>query len=161
MTLRSASAADIGFIRSLTTRPEYAPFIGDSDDEAVRGWIESPAARVLIWERDAARGFAIFRTLDDPGGCVELFRIALDRTGSGQGDAFFSDLLDHAFRDLGAARLWLDASGENPRAMKIYERAGCRREGVQRAQWWRPTLGRSVDVHLFGMMRAEWQALRA
>ena len=55
-----------------------------------------------------------------------------------------------------ARRLWLDASGENPRAMKVYDRAGMQREGIQRAHWWRPCLGRAVDLHLFGMSREEW-----
>lgn len=159
--LRAATAADIGFIRSLTTRADYAPFIGDTDDATLQGWLDSPAARIVIWEASGAKGFAIFREIGDLSGRVELFRIALDRAGGGAGDAFFNALLDHAFRDLGALRVWLDASGENPRAMKIYERAGCVREGVLRAHWWRPALGRAVDLHFFGMQRAEWQAHRA
>lgn len=159
--LRPATPADIPFVRSLTARPDYAPFIGESSAEELQALIDSPAARVLIWQADGATGFAIFRQLDAPSGAVELFRIALDQAGGGRGDAFFAALLDHGFQALGAARIWLDASGENPRAMKIYERAGCLREGVQRAQWFRPCLGRAVDLHLFGMMRAEWQALRA
>lgn len=160
MTLRPATAADIPFIRSLTTRPEYMPFIGDADAAQVQAWIDSPAARVVIWTDGTATGFAIFREIGDPSGRVELFRIALDIPGGGRGDAFFAALVDHAFADLGAARLWLDASGENPRAMKVYERAGCQREGIQRAHWWRPSLGRAVDLHLFGMLRQDWLALR-
>jgi RimJ/RimL family protein N-acetyltransferase len=159
--LRPATAADIPFVRSLTTRADYAPFIGDSDEAQLAAWMASPAARVVIWTDGSAQGFAILREIGDPSGRVELFRIALDQAGGGRGDAFFAALLDHAFGDLGAARVWLDASGENPRAMKIYERAGCRREGVQRAHWFRPCLGRAVDLHLFGMMRDEWAALRA
>lgn len=160
MTLRAATTADIPFIRSLTTRADYAPFIGDADEAQLRAWMESPAARVVIWTDGTATGFAVYREIGDPSGRVELFRIALDRAGGGRGDAFFGALLDHAFGDLRAARLWFDASGENPRAMKVYERAGCRREGIQRAHWWRPTLGRAVDLHLFGMLRDEWQARR-
>jgi RimJ/RimL family protein N-acetyltransferase len=158
--LRPATPADFPFIRSLTTRADYAPFIGDADEATLQGWLDSPEARVVIWTDDRARGFAIFREIGDPSGAVELFRIALDAANSGRGDAFFNALLDFAFRDLGALRVWLDASGENLRAMKIYERAGCRREGVMRSQWWLPVLGRAVDLHLFGMMRDEWQALR-
>lgn len=159
--LRLATPDDIGFIRSLTTRADNAPFIGDTDAVTLQGWITSPAVRVLIWEVEGASGFAVFRQVGSPPGVVELFRIALDPPGKGKGATFFAALLDFAFRDLGAARLWFDASGENPRAMKIYERAGCRREGVQRAHWWRPTLGRAVDLHLFGMLREEWQARQA
>lgn len=160
MTLRPATPADIPFIRALTARADYAPFIGDSPETDLQAWMNSPEARVLIWQRGATRGFAIFREIGDPSGAVELFRIALDRPGGGMGDAFFAALLDFAFLSLGAARVWLDASGENPRAIKVYLRAGCRAEGVMRQQWFRPALGRAVDLHLFGILRDEWQALR-
>lgn len=155
--LRMATTADIPFIRSLTIRPDYAPFIGDADAAQLQAWIDNPADRVLIWEGPGATGFAVFHSADQP--VVELFRIALDRAGGGQGDAFFRALVDFAFRDLGAARLWLDASAENPRAVKIYSRAGFRQEGRLRAHWFRPTLGRAVDLILMGMLRAEWEAL--
>jgi RimJ/RimL family protein N-acetyltransferase len=157
MTLRRATEADVAFIRSLTTRADYAPFIGDSDEAQLRAWIDSASDRVLIWDGPLARGFAIFHSVDQP--VVELFRIALDRTGGGQGDLFFRALVDHAFRDLGAARLWLDASAENPRALRIYTRAGFRQEGRLRAHWIRPVLGRAVDLILMGMLREEWEAL--
>ena len=154
--LRAAVPEDIAFIRSLTTRPDYAPFIGDTDEAQLQAWIDSPADRVLIWE-GPARGFAIFRSANQP--VVELFRIALDRAGGGLGDAFFRALVDFAFRDLGADRLWLDASAENPRAVRVYTRAGFRQEGRLRAHWHRPALGRAVDLILFGMLREEWEAL--
>ena len=161
MILRAATAADFGIIRGLTTRADYAPFIGDDTEATLQAHLDSPAARIVIWEGGGAKGFAIFREIGEPSGRVELFRIALDQAGAGRGAAFFDALLDHAFGELGAQRLWLDASGENPRAMKIYERAGCVREGIQRAHWWRPALGRAVDLHLFGMLRSEWRARRA
>lgn len=157
--LRPATVADIPFIRSLTTRADYAPFIGDSDDAQLGLWIASPAARVVIWEGAGAKGFAVFRELDSPGGIVELFRIALDSAGGGRGDAFFNALVDYAFRELGAVRLWLDASAENPRAVKIYTRAGFTEEGRLRGHWFRPALGRAVDLILMGMQRREWEAL--
>jgi RimJ/RimL family protein N-acetyltransferase len=159
--LRLATAGDIPFIRSLTTRSDYAPFIGDSDDGILQAWIASQTEQVVIWTDGEATGFAVYRGLGKPGAIVELFRIALDQAGGGRGDAFFAALLDHAFTDLAANRVWFDASGENPRAMKVYERAGCTREGVQRGQWWRPALGRAVDLHLFGILRQEWLARSA
>jgi RimJ/RimL family protein N-acetyltransferase len=157
--LRPAVAADIPFIRSLTTRPDYAPFIGDSDDAQLQAWIDSPSDRVVIWTGESAHGFAVFRGIGQPGGIVELFRIALDRAGGGMGDRFFRALVDHAFHDLGAERLWLDASAENPRAITVYARAGFRLEGTLRAHWYRPALGRPVDLVLMGLLRGEWQAL--
>ena len=159
MSLRPARSEDIPFIRGLTTRADYAPFIGDSDEAQLQAWIDSAEARLVIWEAAGTRGFAVFRNVGAAGGVLELFRIALDRAGGGLGDAFFRALVDHAFRDLGAARLWLDASAENPRAVTIYSRAGFREEGRLRAHWYRPALGRAVDLILMGLMRDEWESL--
>lgn len=162
MTLRPATGADFGFIRGLAGRPDYAAFITDENEAALQAYIDQPDCALLIWEPgDGVRGYAIFCGIGLPSGSVELLRIALDVAGKGRGEAFFNALLDHAFCNLDAQRVWFDASGENLRAMKVYERAGCLREGVQRAHWWRPALGRAVDLHLFGMLRSEWLARRA
>ena len=157
--LRPATESDIAFIRGLTTRPDYAAFIGDSDEAELGRWIGGEDARVMIWEGGTARGFAVFRGIANPGGTVELFRIALDRTGGGNGAAFFGALVSYAFRTLGAARLWLDASAENPRAIRLYTSHGFREEGRLRSHWFRPALGRPVDRVLLGMLRSEWEGL--
>ncbi|MFE3838140.1 GNAT family N-acetyltransferase [Pseudogemmobacter sonorensis] len=170
--LRAATPADFGFIRGLAQRPDYAPFITDEDEAALSAYLASPAARLLIWQGPEgtadgeAEGYALFCGLGTPSGVVELRRLALARPGQGRGAGFVAALVDHGFEVLGAGRLWLDASGENPRAMTLYERAGFRREGVLRRHWWRPDPGaegggRLVDQHLFGLMREEWATRRA
>jgi RimJ/RimL family protein N-acetyltransferase len=158
--LRPATPADFGFIRSLAGRPENAPFITDEDEAALAEYLDDPAARLLIWEKDGkAAGYALFCTVGDPSGVVELRRLALDTTGGGQGQRFLRALLDHGFGSFGAARVWLDASSENPRAMRTYERAGFTLEGRLRQHWYRPALARAVDLMLYGMLRAEWESL--
>src|SRR5690606_18508720 len=112
-------------------------------------------------EQGGAEGLAIFREIGDLSGRVELHRLALSQTSAGQGPAFFADLLKFAFETLGAKRVWLDASGENPRAIRLYTKAGFRPEGVLRQHWYRPCLGRAVDLHFMGLMRDEWLALQA
>ena len=159
MTLRPATAADFGFIRGLTRDPAYAPFVGDTDEAGLAAWAADPAVRVLIWGERA--GFAVFRQIGDPSGAVELFRLALARVNGGGGAGFVRALTDHAFGPLGAARVWLDASGENLRAHRVYVGAGYQVEGRLRAQWYRPVLGRCVDLVLYGMLRDEWLGLRA
>ena len=154
MSLRPAKPADFGFIRRLTTDPANAPFIGDDDESQLARYLKDKAARVLIWGDEA--GFAIFREIGDASGRVELFRLALAQTSGGGGADFMAALLRFAFDDLGAQRVWLDASGENLRAQRVYERAGFALEGRLRAHWYRPSLGRSVDLLLFGMLRDEW-----
>ena len=104
---------------------------------------------------------ALYCEIGEPSGRVELRRLALARTGQGEGAVFLQALIDYAFVDLNAQRLWLDASGENPRAQKAYLKAGFVFEGRQRAHWYRPALGRTVDLMLYGMLRDEWRSRKA
>ncbi len=159
MTLRPASPDDFAFIRSLAIRPDYAPFITDEDEAALARYLTDPTCRLLVWGDSA--GFALFCEIGDPSGRVELRRLALAETGKGQGRAFVGALVDYGFRALGAQKLWLDASGENLRAQHLYTNCGFTLEGRLRDHWFRPVLGRNVDVMLYGLLRAEWQSTLA
>lgn len=160
MSLRPALPTDFGFIRALASRADYALYITDEDDAALAGYTADTASRLLIWEVDGQPGgFALFCEIGDPAGSVELRRLALARAGGGQGRAFLRVLLDYGFRELGAARLWLDASSENLRAQTVYERTGFTLEGRLRRHWYRPSSGRVVDVMLYGILREEWESL--
>jgi RimJ/RimL family protein N-acetyltransferase len=157
MSLRPALPADFAFIRSLAQRPNYGIYITDEDEGRLALYATDPAHRLLIWEEDGARaGFALFAEIGEPSGAVELRRLALDVAGGGRGLGFVQALTDYGFSVLGAKRVWLDASGENLRAQKIYARAGYTLEGRLRQHWWRPMLGRNVDLLLYGMLRDEW-----
>lgn len=161
MTLRPALPADFAFIRALAQRPDYALFITDEDEARLAFYATDPGHRLLIWEEDgAAAGFALFAELGDPSGAVELRRLALDVAGAGRGLGFVRALTDYGFSVLGARRVWLDASGENGRAQTIYARAGYTLEGRLRQHWWRPALGRNVDMLLYGMLQTEWEAMQ-
>lgn len=158
--LREAAAADFPFIHGLASRPDYAVYITDEEDAALAAYLADPTSRLLIWEPEGRpAGFALFCEIGDPAGRVELRRLALAETGNGHGRAFLRALVDYGFDRLGATRLWLDASSENLRAQNVYERAGFRLEGRLRQHWYRPSVGRTVDLMLFGMLRAEWEAL--
>ncbi|GLS87776.1 hypothetical protein GCM10010873_27500 [Cypionkella aquatica] len=158
MKLRPALPTDFGFIRSLAGRAEYAPFITDDDETKLASYLSDPAALLLIWHDDhGPRGFALYGVPQDGSGVVELRRLALDLAGRGEGQAFLRAMISYAFADLAAQRLWLDASGENLRAQAAYVRAGFVLEGRLRGHWYRPALGRVVDLMLYGMLRSEWQ----
>ena len=159
--LRPATPADFAFIRRLAADPANAPYITDEDEAALQAYLDDPDADLLIWQADGAQGYALFNGLTDKAGTRELRRLALDQPGGGRGRAFVGALVDHGFQTLGAQRLWLDASGENLRAQHLYESLGFTLEGRLRQHWWRPALGRAVDMMLYGMLRAEWNALPA
>ncbi len=155
--LRPALAADFGFIRTLVQRPEYSAYLTDEDEQSLAQYAAGPSTRVLIWQnpQGLAAGFALFCDIGAASGAVELRRLALAETGTGQGAVFLNALIDYGFTNLGAQRLWLDASGENLRAQRVYTRAGFTLEGRLRQHWYRPSLGRTVDLMLYGMMRYE------
>lgn len=158
--LRPATAADFPFIRDLAGRAENAPFITDEDEAALADYLADSSARLLIWEQERKpAGFALFCEIGGLSRAVELRRLALAGTGRGEGQVFLRALVDYGFGTLKAARVWLDASGENPRAMKTYDRAGFTLEGRLRQHWYRPVLGRTVDLMHYGMLRDEWESL--
>jgi RimJ/RimL family protein N-acetyltransferase len=160
MTLRHGTQADFGFIRSLSTRPDYQHFITHEDDSGLQAYLDAPDCEIRIWEPDGRpAGFAIFCEIGHPSGRIELMRLALAEAGNGQGDRFLRVLLEHAFKTLGGQRVWLDCSGENFRAQKVYARAGFLLEARQRNHDFVPILGRNVDRLLYGIQRDEWQAL--
>lgn len=159
MTLRNATAADFPFIRRLAADPANAPYITDEDEAALQAYLDSPDAALLIWQdATGAQGYALFCGLTDMAASVELRRLALDQPGGGRGRAFVGALVDHAFGTWPLQRLWLDASGENLRAQHLYQSLGFQLEGRLRRHWWRPALGRAVDMLHYGMLRDEWPA---
>lgn len=156
MSLRPATQDDFAFIRAVAGRPEAVDFVTDEDETALAGHLADPTTRLLIWQRAGKpAGFALFCEIGEPSGAVELRRLALAEPGGGRGRAFLDDLIAFGFGPLGAARLWLDASGENLRAQYLYQAVGFRREGCLRRHWFRPSLGRAVDLVIFGMLREE------
>jgi RimJ/RimL family protein N-acetyltransferase len=158
--LRAATPGDLPFVRALAGLPENQPFISDEPEAALQVYLEAPDCELLIWEAGGTRaGFAILCEIGHPSGRVELMRLALAEPGKGAGRAFLAALLDRAFATHGASRVWLDCSAENPRAAAAYVRAGFREEGRLRNHWYRPALGRTVDLILMGLLRAEWEAL--
>jgi RimJ/RimL family protein N-acetyltransferase len=157
--LRAATPDDFGFIRALVQRPENMPFLTDEDEAGLAAYLTDPSSQLLIWGRASPRGFALYRDVGDPSGAVYLMRLALDTPGRGEGAVFVRALIDHAFGPLRARRLWLDATGENLRAQRVYSREGFTLEGRLRQHEYRPAVGRVVDTLLYGMLRDEWAAL--
>jgi RimJ/RimL family protein N-acetyltransferase len=158
--LRLGTSADLAFVRSLAGRPDYRSFITDESEAALAVYLDADDCQILIWEPDGKpAGFAIFCELGERSGRVELMRLALAEAGVGIGVVFLRTLVDYAFTVYGAGRIWLDCSGENTRAMRAYERAGFTLEARLRDHEFVPALGRNVDTLLYGMMRAEWEAL--
>jgi RimJ/RimL family protein N-acetyltransferase len=77
--------------------------------------------------------------------------------GQGYGTEATRMMLDYGFGTLNLNRVWLQVYGHHAAAARAYEKAGFRREGVQREQHFAD--GRYVDGVLMGILRSEWTPL--
>ncbi len=67
-------------------------------------------------------------------------------------------IAEYAFTELGLNRLRLRVYEYNRRAIRCYQKAGFREEGILRQERYHG--GRFWDVHIMGLLRAEWDAKR-
>ncbi len=82
-----------------------------------------------------------------------------DYWGKGYGTDAMRLTLRYAFDELDLHRVTLTVWGVNERAIRSYEKAGFRREGVQRETMQRE--GRRVDTVVMGVLRDEFKILSA
>ncbi|MCL4394913.1 MAG: GNAT family N-acetyltransferase [Chloroflexi bacterium] len=68
-------------------------------------------------------------------------------------------LLGFAFGELGLHRVELEVNDFNPRAVRAYEKAGFRRDGVERQSLYRE--GKFHDTFLMSILREEWDAIES
>lgn len=97
----------------------------------------------------------------DPETRSANFRVALFRSGErgrGLGGWVIAATRDFAFGTLGLHRLSLDVFSFNPRAIRAYERAGFRREGVLRDAV-RDGGGYADDI-LMAILEDEWREIK-
>lgn len=158
MGLRAATETDLPRILALHQRADYEAMIGADDAPTLRRAIEGPASQLLVWD-GATWGFALLHGTDRADRRIGIFRLALERSGSGEGRPFVAAILAHAFDALAAERVWLDVAADNSRARHIYEESGLIHEGTLRAHWLRRT-GDRADLAVYGILRAEHVAAR-
>lgn len=79
--------------------------------------------------------------------------------GKGYGTDATRTLLRFAFQELGLNRVELEVYDFNPRAIRAYEKAGFRRDGVRRQRLYRE--GAFHDSYMMSILREEWDASRS
>lgn len=114
--------------------------------------ITGPDGRIL--------GESVINEIDWDARCAN-FRIALfrsDSCGKGIGSWAVRMTRDFAFEELGLHRLELDVFSFNPRAVRAYEKAGFRREGIRREAV--PDGAAYADDILMAILEDEWRELK-
>ncbi len=80
-----------------------------------------------------------------------------DYWGKGYGTDATRTLIRYGFEELGLNRIELEVYDFNPRAIRAYEKAGFRRDGVHRQGLYR--MGQFHDEIIMCILREEWDAL--
>jgi RimJ/RimL family protein N-acetyltransferase len=133
MTLRNAGHDDIPFIVELEQKFSAQGFVGLDDLPTHEHGLADPDC--LYWivdEQGAAGGHVILRGLKSVHRCIELKRIVIAEPGRGLGRIVLEAVVDKAFHELKAHRLWLDVFDDNARARHVYRKVGFVEEGVLR-----------------------------
>lgn len=68
-------------------------------------------------------------------------------------------MVRHAFEVMNLNRVWLHVHADNPRGIRAYEKAGFRREGTLRQEFF--VDGRYVDTIVMAVLRDEWTGVKA
>src|SRR5262245_28521142 len=107
---------------------------------------------------DGARpiGFAILRDWGSRERVTLLKRIAVSHPGIGYGRMLLAKVVDAAFKETDAWRIWLGLFPENIRARRAYEAVGFRPEGIARGSAFFGGVHR--DELVMALLRPEWEA---
>ncbi len=162
--LRRASAEDVDFMVDLAVHDAVEPFMAAVSPrgreellEEVRRSDEEPQLHgrfVLEVEGDQA-GTLAFDVANRRSRIAYLHAIMLDPDYRGRGLAAAATrlLVRHLVFDLHYHRVQLEVYGFNERALRHFERAGFRHEGVRRQAYWRH--GAWVDGVIYELVRED------
>jgi len=74
--------------------------------------------------------------------------------GKGYGSDALKTLIKYLFENFNINKIWIEARVNNPRAIRAYEKAGFKKEGVLREEDYFE--GKFVDCIRFGILRKEF-----
>ena len=130
--LRPTTVADLAFVIAAEATAHAAgyvqPWTRDRhlhalDDPNEGHWmVADPTTRDRV-------GYVILVGLQDPDLCLLIKRIVITQTGKGYGRSALMQVLDQAFGEFGAHRVWLDVMEDNHRARSLYRSLGFVEEG--------------------------------
>jgi len=86
----------------------------------------------MVEHKGERAGYVILRGLRSANRCLELKRIVIAEPGRGLGRQVLRAIIDKAFGELAAHRLWLDVYDDNHRARHLYRSLGFVEEGTLR-----------------------------
>lgn len=133
MQLLRATLEDIPFLLQLEQKFCQLGLVGGDDRGTHERQMTGADCLYYMVEEDGERaGYVILRGVTSINRCLELKRIAVANPGRGLGRQVLRAILDKAFGELSAHRVWLDVYDDNHRALHVYRLLGFVAEGTLR-----------------------------
>ncbi|MCH2083691.1 MAG: GNAT family N-acetyltransferase [Saprospiraceae bacterium] len=151
-----ADKSHIEYIKMVEDHPDNKDFIGAWTIEEHLEALQNDNYQHLVFEVEQQLvGYCILQDLIHPDHSILLKRFAIDVKGKGYGYQAVEGIKQHVFTHLQPNRLWLDVRYFNERAMKLYEKANFRKEGIFK----KASLmdDQYVDLHIYAMLREEYE----
>ena len=151
--------AGLPFIMATERTPGFENLVGRWEETRHRAALADGRHAYFI-ARDGSEpgGFVIVRDWASPERVSLVKRIAVRHPGLGQGRALLAEVLDAAFAETDAWRIWLGVFPENTRARRAYEAVGFQAEGIARGCAF---LGDTYkDELIMALLRPEWNTIK-
>ena len=155
--LRPATEEDVAYLAALALHEDVAPFVStsvtaDPDELAAEIAANHPfEGEHVVFLVDGGRaGAAHWERVNRRSRIATMSRFVIDprMRGRGLGSAAVRALADDLIRGRGFHRVQLETYGFNDAALRTFESAGFKQEGVRRRAYWRH--GEWQDGILFG-----------
>jgi RimJ/RimL family protein N-acetyltransferase len=160
LTLRGFTADDVDRLLDLDSDPEVMRFLGPppSRDD----YREHPPAGRFVAFETASGAFVGWIALKPTGKGLELgYRLKREYWGRGYATEGSRALIDHAFTDLGAERIYAETMAVNVRSRRVMEKAGLRFVRVFHLTWDDPLPGYEEGEVEYELLREQWSHRRS
>lgn len=170
--LRPIEREDTALIQQYVNDPEvratlqmYQPKSEIAELDFIEGMCAGKSATdivlgIALKENDRLIGTTGFHQIDwkNRRACFGINIGAKDCWSKGYGTESTRLMVKYAFEELAMNRVWLNVYDFNPRAIRAYEKAGFRREGLLRQDIFKA--GKFWDVWVMGILRADYDHMQ-
>jgi RimJ/RimL family protein N-acetyltransferase len=152
-----ATADDLDYVMATERLAGYETLVGRWEREIHEAaMVDGHHAYFIARDDDHRIGFAILRGWVSPERVTHLKRIAVAVPGRGYGKDFLRLIVEPAFGETHAHRLWLGVFPDNARARRAYEQVGFCAEGIARGSAFFGGVFR--DELIMALLRSDWEA---
>jgi RimJ/RimL family protein N-acetyltransferase len=146
-------ADDAAFVVALHAAPHARAHVHTPQEDRLRSAAAEAdhEGRIILDAEGTPVGFWSL-IVHDGGWLVELVRIVTIAPRRGIGSWAVKRMVDRAFDDLGAHRVYLEVTADNTAARALYERSGFVLEGTWRDGYRHAATGTFKDLCAYGML---------